>query len=173
MNLQCVHLCPLSWWFVGECPNSPVSKGYFGNSTTLRGEPVLYGIFNLQRAVPLVSGESDFPDLPTALPPTTSIHSQGQDQIPLSVRSLRRKYDVFTGAKGGKFGHVRLALIKGLTRQNGVRSRLRAFDLSPGVAGCRQTDLGPAWRTSGRQALSRVDLGGSARSSSKIMSRLS
>ena len=116
-------------------------------------------LINVQRAVPLVSGESDFPDLPTALPPTISIHGQGQDQVLLPARSLRRKYDVQMGAKSGIGGHVRLALIKGLTRQNGVRSRLRAFDLSPGVAGCAWMDLGPAWIWCRRQALSGVDLG--------------
>jgi hypothetical protein len=110
----------------------------------LRGEPTLYGLLDVQRAVPLVSGESDFPDLPTALPPRTSIHACRPPPIPLKVRSLRRKYDVQIRTNSGVRGDVRLALIKGLTRQNGVRSRLRAFDLSPGVAGMQANGSWPS-----------------------------
>ena len=105
--------------------------------------------------------------------PRTSIHAPWPATIPLTDRSLRRKYDVQTRTNSGIRGDVRLALIKALTRQNGVRSRLRAFDLRSGVAGCEVNDLGPAARTTVRQALSGMDLGASARSSSKIMSRLS
>lgn len=105
--------------------------------------------------------------------PRTSIHACRPPPIPLTDRSLRRKDDVQTRTNSGIRGDVRLALIKALTRQNGVRSLLRAFDLRSGVVGCEVNDLGPAARTTVRQALSRMDLGASARSSSKIKSRLS